>query len=547
MKKQILIVGGVAGGASAAAKVRRECEDCDIHVFERGPYISFANCGLPYYIGKEIGSRDQLLLASPESFKKKYNVDVHVETEVLSIQPKEKTILVKGPNGEKQFSYDKLIVSQGASPLVPPFKGVDKKHVFTLRNIPDMDKIFSYSNENSLKSAVVIGGGFIGLEMAEAFAHRGLQVSVIEKAPHILPLLDQDIASELQEKLLKNDKISLYTGLGATEILDDSVILENGHKVSADVVLVSIGVRPELDLVKNAGIEIGATGGVVTNSQMQSSEPDIYAVGDMAETFHQITGQKLRIPLAGPANKQGRIAGANVVGGKMSYKGALGTSIVRVFDQVVGTTGLNSRQATQSGYIFFTSITRDWDHASYYPGANMLATKVLVQEGTGLILGAQVLGVTGVDKRIDVLATAITGGLSVHDLENLDLAYAPPFGSANDPINMSGFVASNIQNTSHSTIHANDLDKFDGLLIDVREKSELQAQGKLKGAVHIALGDLRSKLSSLDKNKEIVVYCQKGQRGYLAHRILKLNGFLVKNLKGGFLEAKYNGLEIVSE
>lgn len=544
MKKQILIIGGVAGGASAAAKARRECEDCDIHVFERGPYISFANCGLPYYIGKEIGSRDQLLLSSPENFKRKYNVDVHVEHEVKAIQTKEKTILVQGPDGEKSFSYDKLILSQGASPLVPPFKGVDKEHVFTLRNIPDMDKIFAYSNQETLKSAVVIGGGFIGLEMAEAFSHRGLKVSVIEKAPHILPLLDEDIANELQEKLLENPNISLYTGLGATEILDDSVVLEDGQKVDADIVLVSIGVRPELDLVKEAGIVVGATGGVVTNSQMQSSDPDVYAVGDMAETFHQITGQKLRIPLAGPANKQGRIAGANVVGGKMSYKGALGTSIVRVFDQVVGTTGLNSRQATQMGYSFFTSITRDWDHASYYPGANMLATKILVQEGTGLILGAQVLGVTGVDKRIDVLATAITGQLSVHDLENLDLAYAPPFGSANDPINMAGFVASNIQNTSHETIHAKDLADFEGILIDIRENNELQERGKLKGAIHIALGDIRKKINELDKSQKYVVYCHKGQRGYLAYRILKLNGFSVKNLKGGFLEAKYNNLEI---
>lgn len=544
MKKQILIIGGVAGGASAAAKARRECEDCDIHVFERGPYISFANCGLPYYIGKEIGSRDQLLLASPESFKRKYNVDVHVETEVTSIRRESKSILVKGPRGEQQYSYDKLIVSQGASPLVPPFKGVDKKHVFTLRNIPDMDRIFSYSNDNAPKSAVVIGGGFIGLEMAEAFAHRGLNVSVIEKAPHILPLLDEDIATELQEKLLQNDNVSLYTGLGAIEILDDSVVLEDNQNVDADIVLVSIGVRPELDLVKNAGLKIGDTGGVVTNSQMQSSDPDIYAVGDMAETFHQVTGQKLRIPLAGPANKQGRIAGANVVGGKMSYKGALGTSIVRVFDQVVGTTGLNSRQAKQSGYSFFTSITRDWDHASYYPGANMLATKVLIQEGTGLILGAQVLGVTGVDKRVDILATAITGGLTVHDLENLDLAYAPPFGSANDPINMAGFVASNIQNTNHRAIHVNELEGFNGVLIDVREKSELNAQGRLQGAIHIPLGDLRSRLSDLDKKTDIVVYCQKGQRGYLAHRVLSLNGFLVKNLKGGFLEAKYNKLII---
>ncbi|PCJ15426.1 MAG: hypothetical protein COB02_18060 [Candidatus Cloacimonadota bacterium] len=544
MKKRILVIGGVAGGASAAAKARRESEDCEILVFERGPFISFANCGLPYYIGKEILSRDSLLLASPESFKIKYNIDVHVEHEVTSINSSEKFIIVKGPNGERQESYDKLIVSQGASPLVPPFKGVDKSHVFTLRNIPDMDKIFNFSDKNQPKTAVVIGGGFIGLEMAEAFSHRGLKVSVIEKASHILPLLDEDIATELQENVLQNEGVSLYTGLGATEILDDSVLLEDGQKVDADIVLISIGVKPELNLVKDAGIKIGLTGGVVTNSKMQSSDLDIYAVGDMAETFHQITGQKLRIPLAGPANKQGRIAGANAVGGHMSYTGALGTSIVRIFDQVVATTGLNSKQASDFGFTFFTSITRDWDHASYYPGANMIATKILVQEGTAKILGAQVLGKTGVDKRIDILATAITGGMSVFDLENLDLAYAPPFGSANDPINMAGFVASNMETGKHQYVSVSEMIDFDGIIIDVREEHELLNQGKLKGAIHIALGDLRNKLSDIDRTKKIVVYCQKGQRAYLAYRILKLNGFKVKNLKGGFFEAKYNNLDM---
>ncbi len=544
MSLRIVIVGGVAGGATAAAKARRENEQAEITVFERGPYVSFANCGLPYYLGGEITSREKLLLMTPKRFWDRYRISVYTHHEVLKIDRSKKVVLVEGEGKVFEKPYDKLILSQGAAAIVPPFKGVDQKHVFTLRDIPDMDRIDEFLKKNNPKTAVVIGGGFIGLEMAEAFFHRDIRVTVIEKAPHILPLLDNDVAAELTEILLQKG-LQIRSGIGATELGEKEVILEDGTCVPADMVLLSVGVKPEIKLAREAGLAIGNTGGVRANGRMESSDPDIYAVGDAAETTHLMTGSRVRVPLAGPANRQGRVAGANAAGGHLTYPGTLGTSIVRILNHTIGYTGLNSRQAREAGFSFFSSMTRDNSHASYYPGAKSLLIKILVEEGTGRILGAQVLGEEAVDKRVDVFATAIFAKMCVADLESLDLAYAPPFGSANDPANVAAFVASHEVRGDIRIEDPAQLKPQEVFLLDVRTCDELKLYGKIAGASHIPLDDLRDSLNHLPVDQRIVVYCQKGQRGYLATQILKQSGFSQAcNLKGGFLQARFSGVPI---
>lgn len=541
--RRIVIVGGVAGGASAAAKARRVDEHAEIHVFERGPYISFANCGLPYFISGEIDERAKLIVMTPERFWSRSRIHAHVNHEVLSIDRAARTVRVKGPDGaERDVPYDKLVLSQGAQPIVPPIPGVELPHVFTLRDIPDMDRIAAFVNEQKPKRAVVIGGGFIGLEVAEAFHHRGIHVTVVERNPHILPLLDRDMAIHLQNEVRRPD-FEFKPDANATRFTASGVEFSDGTTLDADLVLLSVGVKAEVELAKAAGLEIGVTGGVKTNGRMESSDPNIYAVGDAAETMHALTGARARIALAGPANRQGRIAGANAAGARLVYPGALGTSIVRVRQMTAGFTGLNSAQAAKAGFSFFTSLTRDPSHAHYYPGAKPVLIKVIAEEGTGRLLGAQVLGERGVDKRVDVLATAIAGKLSVFDLETLDLAYAPPFGSANDPINTAGFVASHIARGDIATV-APETWKPDGeFLLDVRDPDELEELGQLPGAVNIPLAELRDRLGELPRDRQIVTYCQKGQRGYLAACALHGHGFEhVANLRGGFAQAKLNGL-----
>lgn len=540
---KIIIVGGVAGGATAAAKARRENESAEITVYERGPYISFANCGLPYYIGGEIRDRDKLLIMTPERFWDRYRIRALVHHEVIAIDRVKKVVRVRdSKNTVTEAPYDKLILSQGAMPIVPPFKGANLPHVFTLRDIPDMDKIHRFMTTQKPRTAAVIGGGFIGLEMAEALMRQKISVTVIEKAPHILPLLDDDIATPLTDSLRKLG-LRIHDGIGATEFTTHEVVLEDGQRVPADMVILSVGVRPEVALAREAGLTIGITGGVVTDAAMQTSDPDIYAVGDAAETTHVVTGARTRIALAGPANRQGRIAGANAAGAHMQYRGTMGTSIVRVLTQIVGSTGLNTRQARDAGLSVFTSMTRDFSHASYYPGAKMLVTKLIAEKETGRIVGAQVVGEDDVARRIDVLATAIAGKMSVVDLESLDLAYSPPFGSANDPVNVAGFVASH---ELHQDIQIADPEKFtpgNAILIDVREPEELVAFGKLVNALNIPLHQLRDRLGEIPKDRPIIVYCQKGQRGYIGTRILQQHGFSqVANLKGGFLQAKAAGI-----
>jgi NADPH-dependent 2,4-dienoyl-CoA reductase/sulfur reductase-like enzyme/rhodanese-related sulfurtransferase len=541
--RRIVIVGGVAGGASAAARARRLDESAEITVFERGPYISFANCGLPYHIAGEIQDRSRLLIMTPERMWARSRVRVHVNHEVVSIDRTGETIRVRSGDGsDADFPYDKLILSQGAKPIVPPIPGADLPNVFTLRDVPDMDRIIAFADAHQPRTAAVIGGGFIGLEMAEAFHRRGIRVTVIEKLPHIFPLLDRDMAMHLENRVRGND-FAVMTGAEAKSFSPQGVELADGKFVPAELILLSVGVRAEVDLAKRAGLEIGVTGGVKVNARMESSDPDIYALGDAAETTHMLTGARTRIPLAGPANRQGRIAGANAAGGHFIYPGALGTSIVRVLHMAAGFTGLNSAQAAKAGFSFFSSVTIDPNHAGYFPGSRAMRIKILAEDGTGRLLGAQIVGEDGVDKRIDVFATAIAGKMTVFDLESLDLAYAPPFGSANDPVNTAGFVADHIVRGDVMTVSPEDWKPNGEFLLDVRENNEVTESGVLPNAVHIPLGELRDRLGELPHDRKILVYCQKGQRGYLAACALKGSGFEdVANLRGGLAQARLNGM-----
>jgi NADPH-dependent 2,4-dienoyl-CoA reductase/sulfur reductase-like enzyme/rhodanese-related sulfurtransferase len=536
---RIVIVGGVAGGASAAAKARRVNENAEIQIFERGPCISFANCGLPYFIAGEINDRAKLIVMTPEKFWERSRIRAHVNHEVLSINRSAKTICVKEPDGrQRDVPYDKLVLSQGAKAIVPPIPGANLPHVFTLRDIPDMDRIATFVNEERPRHAVVIDGGFIGLEMAEAFHHRGLHVTIVERNPHILPLLDRDVAAHLQNQI-RQDDFDFKTSVEAVRFTGDGVEFADGSRLPADLILMSVGVKAEVELARAAGLEIGETGGVKTNGRLESSDSNIYAVGDAAETIHALTGARARIALAGPANRQGRIAGANAAGAHLIYPGVMGTSIVRVLNMTAGFTGLNSAQAMKAGFTFFTSLTHDNSHAHYYPGAKPVLIKIVAEEGTGRLLGAQVLGERGIDKRVDVLATAITGKMSVFDLENLDLAYSPPFGSANDPINTAGFVAGHIARGDLATVAPETWKPNDEYLLDVRDPDELEEFGKFKNSVNIPLAQLRDRLAELPHDRRIVTYCQKGQRGYLAACALHGHGFEdVANLRGGFLQAQ---------
>ena len=482
---------------------------------------------------------------TPEKFWTRSRVHAQVNHEVLSINRTAKTIQVKGPDGStRDVAYDKLILSQGAKPIVPPIPGMQLPHIFTLRDIPDMDRIEKFMDEHKPKRAVVIGGGFIGMEMAEAFHHRGMHVTVVELSPHILPLLDHDMATNLENQTRRAD-FNFKTGAGATAFTCEGVEFADGSKLAADLILLSVGVKAEVELAKSAGLEIGVTGGAKTNGRMESSDPDIYAVGDAAETMHALTGARARIALAGPANRQGRIAGANAAGATLTYPGALGTSIVRVLNMTVGFTGLNTAQATKAGFSFFTSLTRDHSHAHYYPGATPVMSKIIVEEGTGRLLGAQVMGESGVDKRVDVFATAIAGKMTVDDLENLDLAYSPPFGSANDPVNTAGFVAGHIARGDIPTIAPESWQPNGEFILDVRDADEVAELGKLKNAVNIPLGELRDRLGELPNDRRIIAYCQKGQRGYLAVCLLRGHGFVnIANLRGGLFVSEVDRADI---
>jgi NADPH-dependent 2,4-dienoyl-CoA reductase/sulfur reductase-like enzyme/rhodanese-related sulfurtransferase len=542
VRRRILIIGGVAAGASAAAKARRIDENAEIVVFERGEYVSFANCGLPYYVARQITDRGKLIVVKPELFRERHRIDVRLKHEVVSIRREEKTIVVRNLETE-EFStepYDSLVLAPGARPIIPPISGIDAPNVFALRSIPDMDRIDSWLREHSPKHATVIGAGYIGIEMAEALHERGVKVAIVEKFDQILPPVDPDMAA-LMEDHLKETGLDIYVGDGVRgfegENRVDTVVLDSHQRISTDMVVMSIGVRPDVTLAEDAGLELGSTGAIAVGATMQTSAPGIWAAGDAVESLHGVTGKPTWIPLAGPANKQGRVAGANAAGATLRMGPSFGTSIVRFNKMTVATSGLNDRLARQQQYDIATALIHANQHAGYYPGAEMLAVKILYERHNGRLLGAQVVGSEGVDKRIDILATALAAHMTIDDLADLDLAYAPPFGSARDPVTVAAFVAQNQISGMVEQVACDELkslldDDPDVQLLDVRSREEYEG-GHIPGAKLMSVDDLRDSLDDLDRSRPIEVYCQIGLRGYLACRILAQHGFTTRNLSGG--------------
>ena len=535
-----VIVGGVAGGASAATRVRRLDESAEIVMFERGPYVSFANCGLPYHIGGVIQERDALLVSTPEKLRQRFRIDVRTLQEVTAIDREKKEVVVHNlENGETyRESYDTLILSPGARPFVPPVPGVDLPGVYQLRSIPDMDAIKAHVDSGRARSAVVAGGGFIGLEMAENLVHRGLDVTIVEMLDQVMTPLDYEMASLVHQHLrLKKVRLVLGDGLKAISQPNGqlAVTLQSGKSVLTDMVLLSIGVRPESELARAAGLELAASGHIIVKASLQTSDADIYAIGDAIQVQHAVSGQAAAIPLAGPANRQGRLAADHIAGRDVAYQGTMGTSIVKVFDLAVGTTGMNAKQLARQGIPFRSSLTESPDHATYYPGAAKMMVKLLYTPVEGRLLGAQVVGSSGVDRTINTLATALKARMTVFDLEHLELAYAPPFGSAKDAVNIAGYVAANELRGDTEIVHWNDIAELDperdGLL-DVRTDVEWELR-RIEGAVHIPLDELRERLGELSRDKRWVVYCKLGQRAYTAERILRAHGFQAANLTGG--------------
>ena len=535
---KIIIVGGVAGGMSAATRLRRLMEDAEITIFEKGPFVSFANCGLPYYVSGEIANRDSLLVQTPESLKARFNLDVRPFHEVISISPTEHTVTVRHDGQEFTESYDKLILSLGAKPFVPTIEGLaEAKNAYTLRNVPDLDEIMA-ALDNHPEEAVVIGAGFIGLEMAENLAKRGLQVTIVEKAPHVLPPLDQEMAAFVQVELVKNG-VRVVTSQSATRFEDQGkiIVLENGQKITSDLTILSVGVEPENGLAKAAGIELGLRGGILVDEHYETSQKDIFAVGDAIVVKQEITGQDTLISLASPANRQGRQVADVIAGLERTNKGSIGTAIVRAFDMTAASTGLSERILSMNQLPYKALHVGGKDHAGYYPGATDMTLKLLFEPTTGKIYGAQGVGKKGVDKRIDILATAIKGNLTVFDLPELEFTYAPPFGSAKDPVNMLGYAALNLIEGLSDNIQwyqlEDELAKGKNFL-DVRTSGEFQS-GRLRvDTIHIPLNELRERLDELDKNQAYIVSCHSGLRSYIAERILKQAGFTVQNLDGAY-------------
>lgn len=535
---KVIIVGGVAGGMSAATRLRRLKEDAEIIIFEKGPYVSFANCGLPYYVSGEISDRDQLLVQTPESLKARFNLDVRPYHEVIAINPEAKTVTVKNKAGTLEENYDKLILSPGASPFVPPMTGLNEAtNVFSLRNVPDLDAIMNQIKTTSVSETIVIGAGFIGLEMAENLHARGLKVTIVEKAPHVLPPLDEEMAAFVTNKL-ESKGVTVITGQSATafEEAGKTIILEDGTILKSDLTILSVGVQPETKLAKAAGLKLGLRDGLLVNDNYQTSNPDIYAVGDAIVVKQQITGEDALISLASPANRQGRQVADVIAGLKRTNKGSIGTAIVRVFDLSAASTGLSERAAKMAGLDFAVIHTSGKDHAGYYPGATDVVLKLIFNPKTGAIYGAQGIGNKGIDKRIDILATAIKGNLTIFDLPELEFTYAPPFGAAKDPVNMIGYAAMNIAEGLSDSVQWHELNDeiaSGKILLDVRNEGEL-ANGKFPNALNIPLNALRERMDELDKTKEYVVSCHSGQRSYIAERQLKQAGFKAQNLDGAF-------------
>ena len=540
--KKIVIIGGVAGGATAAARLRRLDEHAHIIMVERGEYISFANCGLPYYIGGIIKERSKLLVTTSETMHERYNIDIRTKTEARRIDPAAKEVELYSLDEDKTYreSYDALILSPGASPIRPPFEGIDEPRIFTLRNIPDTDAIKQYIDEQSPKRALVVGGGYIGLEMAESLHHAGLLVTICEKMDQVMMPLDFEMAA-LVHQHMRIRNIEFYLKNGVSKFISHpdhiEVVLDSGKVIPTDLVILSIGVRPEIELAKDAGLKLGETGGIWVDEHLRTSHEDIYAVGDAVETTHLVTKEKFLVRLAGPANKQGRIVADNIYGRNEQYKGSLGTGIVRVFDIAVGSCGANEKMLQAAGIPYNASLTHLASHAGYYPGSVPVSIKLLFTPDEGKVLGAQVIGLDGVDKRVDVFATAIMSGATVMDLEELDLAYAPPYGSAKDPVNVAGYVAHNIIKGDVNAVYWYDVDQVctEGtcFILDVRTPEEC-ALGMVQGAVNIPVNELRGRLDELPKGRRILVYCHVGLRAYIACRMLEQHGFEAYNLSGGY-------------
>ena len=546
---KIIIVGGVAGGMSAATRLRRLMEDAEIVVLEKGPFVSFANCGLPYYVSGEIEARESLLVQTPEALRARFNLDVRPHHEVIAINPVDKTVTIKHSGQITTESYDKLILSPGAKPFIPPIIGLaEATNVYSLRNVPDLDKIMTNIDQENPKKAIVVGAGFIGLEMAENLKKRGLEVALIEKAPHVLPPLDEEMAAFVKNELVSKG-VEVITSQSAAEFRNQGklVILEDGTELQSDLTILSVGVQPENTLAKDAGIKLGLRGGILVDNNYQTNLSDIYAVGDAILVKQQITGEDALISLASPANRQGRQVADVIAGLNRKNKGSIGTAIVRVFGLSAASTGLSERVARLAGLDVAVVHISGKDHAGYYPGATEIVLKLMYNPKTGEIYGAQGIGEKGVDKRIDILATAIKGGLTVFDLPELEFSYAPPFGAAKDPVNMIGYVALNQIEGLSNTIQWHELtDELakGKILLDVREESEL-ANGRFKEAINIPLNDLRCRVSELDPTKEYIISCHSGLRSYVGERILKQAGFKVENLDGAFSLYKAVRLEDV--
>ena len=536
--EKIVIIGGVAAGATAAAKVRRISPDAEITMLEAGPDISFANCGLPYFIGGDIKSRSKLILQSPESFKEQYDVNVYINTKVTVIDRTAHQInTINSESGvQKKFEYTKLILAQGGRPITPTLPGADNDHVFTLWTLEDMDKIAGYLDEKKPKNAVVVGGGFIGLEMVEALVKRGLNVNVVEMMPHVMAIMEAETTGFIENELLSYG-VGIHTSTGVTEITDKAVKLDNGKEIEADMVLLSIGVRPTLQLAIDAGLDLGEAGGLLVNSQLQTNDPDIFAAGDMVEIEHRVNGKKVRIPLAGPANRQGRIAAENALGGSHVYKGALGTSVVRVFEAVAGTTGLSLKQARTLGIDADAVVVHKEHHTSYYPGAEIVTALLVYDRESGIILGGQTVGYKGADKRLDIIATATAAKLTIHDIADIDFAYSPPIGTANDAINMAAYTAENKMSGFSPSITVSELDSFvegkNPVFIDVRDVFDFE-KSHIKGAIHLPLELLLQEINSIPTNRQVIVYDETGKKGHQALRTLLGAGLTdVTNISGG--------------
>ena len=549
---RILIVGGVAGGASAAARARRLSESASIVVFERGPYVSFANCGLPYHIGGVITDRSRLLLQTPASLKARFEIDVRVNTEVISIDAASQTVVARNlkTGEETREGYDALILSPGAEAIRPPVPGVDFPAIFTLRNMGDMDAILGVASKEGVSKALIVGAGYIGLELAEQFRHRGMEVALVERLPHVLGVADTEMTFPLHEELSRQ-KVDLRLGRAVTAFEPNgeglTAILDNGDRIECDLAVLSVGVKPEVRLAREAGLTIGATGGIQVDDQMRTSLPNIYAVGDAVEVREFVSGDPAMIPLAGPANRQGRIAAEVILGRDSRYKATQGTAICKVFDLSFAMTGLSESMLQRKDMPYQRIYVHPADHATYYPGAHPITLKLLFDPEDGRIFGAQAVGVAGVDKRIDVIAVAQRAGLTVFDLEDLELCYAPPFGSAKDAVNMAGFVASNVIRGDVALWEPEEIAGLDvdQVLLDVRTPQE-HALGTIPGSICVPVDQLRERIKELPTTKEYMVFCQVGVRAYIAARLLTQHGFKVRNLSGGYRRyAMWKGTHIV--